>query len=120
VRLVYGRAAANMSSKRSRHHRERRPDRAHGDRRQNGRRARDAVFRVRRERRTSEPLLITEEWAADDLSDTAPKTKLSRATLYRHGRRRVSTWTALQHELPAEIAGPRNSAAALNTAMGRR
>src|SRR5262245_4348699 len=41
------------------------------------------VLRLRRERRTSEPLMITEAWLPDELSHTVTEDALSRAPLYR-------------------------------------
>jgi GntR family transcriptional regulator len=75
------------------------------------------VLRVRRERRTSEPLMITEAWLPDDLSDTITEDALSRAPLYRLLADAGIELDRVQHEITAEIAGPRN-AQLLNTAIG--
>jgi GntR family transcriptional regulator len=75
------------------------------------------VLRVRRERRTSEPLMITEAWLPDDLSDTITQDALSRAPLYRLLADAGIELDRVQHEITAEIAGPRN-AQLLNTAIG--
>jgi GntR family transcriptional regulator len=75
------------------------------------------VLRVRRERRTSEPLFITEAWLPDDLSDTVTEDTLSRAPLYRLLADAGVKLDRVQHEITAEIAGPRN-ARLLNTAIG--
>jgi GntR family transcriptional regulator len=75
------------------------------------------ILRVRRERRTSEPLMITEAWLPDDLSDTVTEDVLSRAPLYRLLADAGIELDRVQHEITAEIAGPRN-AQLLNTAIG--
>ena len=75
------------------------------------------VLRVRRERRTSEPLMITEAWLPDDLSNTITEDALSRAPLYRLLADAGIELDRVQHEITAEIAGPRN-AQLLNTAIG--
>jgi GntR family transcriptional regulator len=75
------------------------------------------VLRLRSERRTSEPLMITEAWLPDDLSDTITEDALSRAPLYRLLADAGVELDRVQHEITAEIAGPR-SAQLLNTAIG--
>jgi GntR family transcriptional regulator len=75
------------------------------------------VLRVRRERRTSEPLMITEAWLPVDLSDTITEDALLRAPLYRLLADAGVELDRVQHEITAEIAGPRN-AQLLNTAIG--
>src|SRR5258705_1840863 len=75
------------------------------------------VLRVRRERRTSEPLFITEAWLPDDLSDTVTEDTWSRAPLYRLLAAAGVKLDRGQHEITAETAGPRN-AQLLNTAIG--
>ena len=75
------------------------------------------VLRLRRERRTSEPLMITEAWLPDDLSDAITEDALSRAPLYRLLAEAGVELDRVQHEITAEIAGPRN-ARLLNTAIG--
>jgi GntR family transcriptional regulator len=75
------------------------------------------VLRLRRERRTSEPLMITEAWLPEDLSDTITEDALSRAPLYRLLAEAGVKLDRVQHEITAEIAGPRN-AQLLNTAIG--
>jgi len=75
------------------------------------------VLRLRRERRTSEPLMITEAWLPEDLSDTITEDALSRAPLYRLLADAGVELDRVQHEITAEIAGPRN-AHLLNTAIG--
>jgi GntR family transcriptional regulator len=75
------------------------------------------VLRLRRERRTSEPLMITEVWLPDDLSDVVTKDALSHTPLYRLLADAGIALDRVQHEITAEIAGPRN-ARLLNTAIG--
>jgi GntR family transcriptional regulator len=75
------------------------------------------VLRLRRERRTSEPLMITEAWLPEDLSDTVTADALSRVPLYRLLADAGVELDHVQHEITAEIAGPRN-AQLLNTAIG--
>jgi GntR family transcriptional regulator len=75
------------------------------------------VLRLRRERRTSEPLMTTEAWLPVDLSDTVTQDSLSRVPLYRLLADAGVELDRVQHEITAEIAGPRN-AQLLNTAIG--
>jgi GntR family transcriptional regulator len=75
------------------------------------------VLRLRRERRTSEPLMITEAWLPETLSGTITEDALSRAPLYRLLADAGVKLDRVQHEITAEIAGPRN-AQLLNTAIG--
>jgi len=75
------------------------------------------VLRLRRERRTSEPLMITEAWLPEELSDSVTRDALSRAPLYRLLADADVELDRVQHEITAEIAGPR-SAQLLNTAIG--
>ena len=75
------------------------------------------VLRLRRERRTSEPLMITEAWLPEELSDSVTRDALSRAPLYRLLADAGVELDRVQHEITAEIAGPR-SAQLLNTAIG--
>jgi GntR family transcriptional regulator len=75
------------------------------------------VLRLRRERRTSEPLMITEAWLPEELSHTVTEGALSRAPLYRLLADAGVELDGVQHEITAEIAGPR-SARLLNTAIG--
>ena len=75
------------------------------------------VLRLRRERRTSEPLMITEAWLPEDLSDIITEDALSRAPLYRLLAEAGVELDRVQHEITAEIAGPRN-ARLLDTAIG--
>jgi GntR family transcriptional regulator len=75
------------------------------------------ILRVRRERRTREPLLVTEAWLPTDLADTLSVTALRRHPLYELLSGTGLVIEGMQHEITAEIAGPRN-AGLLNTAIG--
>jgi GntR family transcriptional regulator len=75
------------------------------------------VLRLRRERRTSEPLMITEAWLPEQLSATVTEDALSQAPLYRLLAEAGVVLGTVQHEITAEIAGPRH-ARLLNTAIG--
>jgi GntR family transcriptional regulator len=75
------------------------------------------VLRLRRERRTSEPLMITEAWLPEALSGNITEDALSKASLYRLLADVGVTLDGVQHEITAEMAGPRN-AQLLNTAIG--
>jgi GntR family transcriptional regulator len=72
---------------------------------------------VRRERRTGEPLMITEAWLPVGLADVVTEQALARAPLYRLLSDNGVTLGRLEHELTAEIAGPR-TAGLLGTAIG--
>jgi len=67
------------------------------------------VLRLRRERRTSEPLMITEAWLPEALSDTVTQDALSRAPLYRLMADAGVELDRVEHEITAEVAGPRNA-----------
>lgn len=75
------------------------------------------VLRLRRERRTGEPLMITEAWLPAELIDVVTKTELARAPLYQLLADAGTDVERLEHELTAEIAGPR-TAALLDTTIG--
>ena len=75
------------------------------------------VLRVRRERRTKEPLMVTEAWLPADLADTLTTPALRRKPLYELLSAAGVVIDRMQHEITAEIAGPRN-ARLLNTAIG--
>jgi GntR family transcriptional regulator len=75
------------------------------------------ILRVRRERRTREPLMVTEAWLPTDLVDTLSSTALRRQPLYELLSKSGVIVDRMQHEITAEIAGPRN-AQLLNTAIG--
>jgi GntR family transcriptional regulator len=75
------------------------------------------VLRVRRERRTREPLMITEAWLPADLSHLLTAPALRRTPLYELLSGAGVVVDRMQHEITAEIAGPRN-AGLLNVAIG--
>jgi len=75
------------------------------------------VLRVRRERRTGEPLMVTEAWLPAELSTVVTEGALSRAPLYRLLAEAGVELGRMQHEITAEIAGPRN-AQLLGVAIG--
>ncbi|MBV8860499.1 MAG: GntR family transcriptional regulator [Mycobacterium sp.] len=75
------------------------------------------ILRVRRERRTREPLMVTEAWLPTDLAETLSSTALRRQPLYELLSKSDVIVDRMQHEITAEIAGPRN-AQLLNTAIG--
>jgi GntR family transcriptional regulator len=75
------------------------------------------ILRVRRERRTREPLMITEAWLPTDLAATLSSAALKRKPLYELLSTAGVVIDRMQHEITAEIAGPRN-AHLLNTAIG--
>jgi GntR family transcriptional regulator len=75
------------------------------------------ILRVRRERRTHEPLMVTEAWLPADLAGTLTTSALRRKPLYGLLFAAGVVVDRMQHEITAEIAGPRN-AHLLNTAIG--
>ncbi|HTQ15796.1 MAG TPA: GntR family transcriptional regulator [Mycobacterium sp.] len=75
------------------------------------------VVRVRRQRRTGEPLIITDAWMPCELADALTETALLRAPLYELLSETGVVVDRVQHEITAEIAGPRN-AHLLDTAIG--
>jgi GntR family transcriptional regulator len=75
------------------------------------------VLRLRRERRTGEPLMITEAWLPVELADAITRPALAHAPLYRLLADAGVNLERLEHELTAEIAGPR-TAALLDTTIG--
>jgi GntR family transcriptional regulator len=75
------------------------------------------VLRLRRERRTSEPLMITEAWLPEALAGTVTADALAHNPLYRLLAEAGVELHRVQHEITAEIAGPRN-AQLLDTAIG--
>jgi GntR family transcriptional regulator len=75
------------------------------------------ILRVRRERRTHEPLMVTEAWLPTDLTDTLTTSALRRKPLYELLSAAGVAIDRMQHEITAEIAGPRN-ARLLNVAIG--
>jgi GntR family transcriptional regulator len=75
------------------------------------------LLRVRRERRTREPLMITEAWLPTDLSPVLTAAALRRTPLYELLSGAGVVVDRMQHEITAEIAGPRN-AGLLNVVIG--
>ena len=75
------------------------------------------ISRVRRERRTGEPLMITEAWLPADLAEVVTKDKVRQAPLYRVLSDVGIIVERMQHNITAEIAGPRY-AQLLDTTIG--
>jgi GntR family transcriptional regulator len=75
------------------------------------------ILRVRRERRTHEPLMVTEAWLPAQLAGALTASALRRSPLYELLSAGGVLVDRMQHEITAEIAGPR-SAQLLNTAIG--
>ncbi len=75
------------------------------------------ILRVRRERRTREPLMITEAWLPSDLAGVLTEPLLRRTPLYELLSGAGIVVGRVQHEITAEIAGPRN-AQLLDVAIG--
>ncbi len=75
------------------------------------------VMRLRRQRRTGEPLMVTDAWLPAELADTLTESALIRAPLYELLLNAGVILDRVQHEITAEIAGPRN-AHLLDTAIG--
>ncbi|MGD1237970.1 GntR family transcriptional regulator [Mycobacterium seoulense] len=75
------------------------------------------VVRVRRQRRTDEPLMVTEAWLPPELADALTEPELRRAPLYELLSEAGVAVDRVRHEITAEIAGPRN-AHLLDTAIG--
>ena len=75
------------------------------------------IVRIRRERRTGEPLLVTEAWLPATLAETITAEKLVHAPMYRLFAEAGVTLERVQHEFIAEIAGSR-TAQLLDIAIG--
>ena len=75
------------------------------------------IVRVRRQRRTGEPLIVTDAWLPEYLADTLTESALLRAPLYELLPEAGVAVDRVLHEITAEIAGPRN-ARLLDTAIG--
>jgi GntR family transcriptional regulator len=75
------------------------------------------ILRVRRQRRTGEPLIVSDAWLPKELADTLTESALRRAPLYELLSDAGVVVDRVQHEITAEIAGPRN-AHLLDTAIG--
>src|ERR1700722_11917591 len=75
------------------------------------------IVRVRRQRRTGEPLMVTDAWLPAELADTFTESALRRTPLYELLSAAEITVDCVRHEITAEIAGPRN-AQLLDTPIG--
>jgi GntR family transcriptional regulator len=75
------------------------------------------IVRVRRQRRTGEPLMVTDAWLPTELADTLTESALRSAPLYELLSDVGVVADRVRHEITAEIAGPRN-AHLLDTAIG--
>jgi len=75
------------------------------------------IVRVRRQRRTGEPLIVTDAWLPEELADVLTEPALIRVPLYELLSDAGVSVSRVQHEITAEIAGPRN-AHLLDTAIG--
>jgi GntR family transcriptional regulator len=64
------------------------------------------VLRLRRERRTAEPLMITEAWLPLTLSETVTETALTETALYHLLATAGVVIDQIDHEMTAEVAGP--------------
>ena len=67
------------------------------------------ILRVRSERRTHESLMITEAWLPTPLSDALSASALQTTPLYELLSGAGVVVDRMQHEISAEIAGPRNA-----------
>jgi GntR family transcriptional regulator len=75
------------------------------------------LLRVRRARRTNEPLMITEAWLPEVLAEIVTEATMIRLPLYRVLADSGIVIERIEHELTAEIAGPR-TAQLLDTTIG--
>lgn len=75
------------------------------------------ILAVRRERRTSEPLLVTEAWLPGELTQSITAEKMAHTPMFGLLAEAGVTFSRFQHEFTAEIAGPRN-ARLLDIAIG--
>lgn len=75
------------------------------------------VLRVRRERRTREPLMVTDAWLPADLGGILTPEALAGAALYDVLEDAGVHIERMEHEFTAEVAGPR-TARLLDTAIG--
>jgi GntR family transcriptional regulator len=75
------------------------------------------ILRVRRERRTHEPLMTTEAWLPADLASVLTAEALRHTPLYELISGAGIVVDRMQHDITAEIAGPRN-AHLLDVAIG--
>lgn len=75
------------------------------------------IVRVRRQRRTGEPLMVTEAWLPNELADRLTESALRREPLYELLANVGVVVERMRHDITAEIAGPRY-ARLLDTAIG--
>ncbi|WP_260971647.1 GntR family transcriptional regulator [Mycolicibacterium llatzerense] len=75
------------------------------------------VLRVRRERRTGEPLMVTEAWLPTELAEPVSPTSLTEKALYDLLSDAGIVIDRMVHELTAEVASPAN-ARLLDVAIG--
>jgi GntR family transcriptional regulator len=75
------------------------------------------VVRLRRERRTAEPLIVTEVWLPIELADILRRNTLTRTPLYSVLSSAGVTVERMEHAITAELAGPR-TAQLLDIAIG--
>ncbi|BBZ32096.1 GntR family transcriptional regulator [Mycolicibacterium confluentis] len=75
------------------------------------------TLRVRRERRTGEALIVTEAWLPAELAGTITADRLAHTAMYELLAEVGLVVQRVQHEITAEIAGPRN-AGLLDLAIG--
>lgn len=75
------------------------------------------LLAVRRQRRTGEPLLVTEAWLPAALSAQVTAEKMAHTPMFQIFAHAGVTFSRMQHEFTAEIAGPRN-AQLLDVAIG--
>lgn len=75
------------------------------------------VLRVRRERRTREPLMVTDAWLPPDLAEALTAERLGQDALYDLLAGQGIEIGRMEHEFTAEVAGPRTSRL-LDTAIG--
>ena len=67
------------------------------------------ILRVRRERRTREPLMVTDAWLPARTGRHVDRVRAARAPLYELLSDAGVVVDRMQHEITAEIAGPRNA-----------
>ena len=75
------------------------------------------IVRVRRQRRTGEPLIVSEAWLPGELAEVLTESALRRSPLYELLSDAGIVVDRVRHEITAEIAGPRN-AQLLDIAIG--
>ncbi|WP_262490891.1 GntR family transcriptional regulator [Mycobacterium simiae] len=75
------------------------------------------VVRLRRQRRTGEPLIVSDVWLPATLADALTEATLRRKPLFELLKGQGVTVDRVRHEITAEIAGPRN-AQLLDIAIG--